>query len=131
MRNCARLSRPNVMFCRLQFSHINIFAVPFRVCISVERQTNLHGGLETLENYARPGRLCVCGFFFHLPRKFLFNFILAEFFHHLHVLAEEHNVNGTGYAKYIRLVGPRTSFQHFRTRESISLDNLWLKFGIS
>lgn len=60
----------------------------------------------------------------NLPRKFLFDFILTEFFHRLHVLAKQHNVNGAGYAKYIRLIGPRASFEHFGARESIGLDDL-------
>lgn len=60
----------------------------------------------------------------HSPRKFLFNFVLAEFFHHLHVLAKEHNVNGASYAKDIRLIWPWTTFEHFGTRESVGLDNL-------
>lgn len=59
-----------------------------------------------------------------LPRKFLFDFILTKFFHRLHVLAKQHNMNGAGYAKYIRLIGPRTTFEHLGARESISLDDL-------
>lgn len=59
-----------------------------------------------------------------IPWQFLFNFIISELFYHLHIFTEQHNMNCASNTKYIRLIRPQASFQHFRTCETICLYNL-------
>lgn len=63
----------------------------------------------------------------YLPWQLLFDFVLAEFFHNLHIVTEKHGMNRASHTENISLIRPKPTFQHFRASEAIRLNHLRMR----